>query len=388
MAATGYTPIYLYYSSTTSNTPSAGNLGYGELALNITDKNLFFKDNTNAINTVPIRQASTSSNGWLSSTDWTTFNNKSPAAGSSSITTVGTITSGTWNGSTIDIAHGGTNATSFNAPVSSINGLVWFDGTRLVNDATSSDVGYNASTGTFYANNASVGGSLTVTSGSFILGSGGVNGYISGNTWYGINTGDWVFQAGNPNQNFRWNSSSGSARMVLDLNSNLLVGTTSSPSGSGNLQVPSIYSNTTASIAYVAVSSAGLLQRGGVSALKYKQDIRDLESIDINLFRPVRYKSKCEGDDQTIDYFGIIADEVDAVGIKELVTYGEYGEIEGFQYERFTVVLLKEIQELKDKITSLKSTLINAIDDSSAALAGVEIGQMYRNGSIVMVRIS
>lgn len=79
MAATGYTPIYLYYSSTTSNVPSAGNLGYGELAINITDKNLFFKDNGNVVNTVPIRQSSGSSNGWLSSTDWNTFNNKQPA---------------------------------------------------------------------------------------------------------------------------------------------------------------------------------------------------------------------------------------------------------------------------------------------------------------------
>lgn len=79
MAATGYTPIYLYYSSTATNAPAAGNLGYGELAINITDKNLFFKDNTNAVNTVPIRQSSASSNGWLSSTDWSTFNGKAPA---------------------------------------------------------------------------------------------------------------------------------------------------------------------------------------------------------------------------------------------------------------------------------------------------------------------
>lgn len=35
--------------------------------------------------------------------------------GQSSITTLGTITTGTWNGSTIDVAHGGTGATSFTA---------------------------------------------------------------------------------------------------------------------------------------------------------------------------------------------------------------------------------------------------------------------------------
>ena len=37
MAATNYTPISLYYSSTTTNVPLAGNLVNGELAINITD---------------------------------------------------------------------------------------------------------------------------------------------------------------------------------------------------------------------------------------------------------------------------------------------------------------------------------------------------------------
>lgn len=35
-----------------------------------------------------------------------------PAAGANTIATVGTITSGTWNGTTIDIAHGGTGKTT------------------------------------------------------------------------------------------------------------------------------------------------------------------------------------------------------------------------------------------------------------------------------------
>ena len=126
---------------------------------------------------------------------------------------------------------------------------------------------------------------------------------------------------------------------------------------SGALTVPNIYTNTTAAVTYVAVNSIGLLQRGGVSALKYKQDIRDIELIDINKFRPVRYKSKCENDDQTIDYFGFIADEVEEAGIKELVIYNDDGEPEGFQYERMTVVLLKAIQELSIQISDLKTEL-------------------------------
>ena len=83
MAATGKTPILLYGSTTPTNAPVAGNLTNSsdgcEIAINVADKNLFFKDSTNAVNTVPIRQSSASSNGWLSSTDWSTFNSKQPA---------------------------------------------------------------------------------------------------------------------------------------------------------------------------------------------------------------------------------------------------------------------------------------------------------------------
>ena len=38
MAATGYTPIQLYYSTTAAATPTAGNLANGELAINIQDE--------------------------------------------------------------------------------------------------------------------------------------------------------------------------------------------------------------------------------------------------------------------------------------------------------------------------------------------------------------
>jgi len=115
------------------------------------------------------------------------------------------------------------------------------------------------------------------------------------------------------------------------------------------------YNNTTATSANLVVASDGFLARS-TSARKYKQDIRDLESIDISKFRPVRYKSKSANDDQTKDHFGIIADEVDEVGIKELVTYGTSGQVEGFQYERLTVVLLKELQTLRAEFDAYKAT--------------------------------
>ncbi len=42
MAQSGFTPIQLYYSTTSGNTPSAGNLINGELAINLPDGRLFY----------------------------------------------------------------------------------------------------------------------------------------------------------------------------------------------------------------------------------------------------------------------------------------------------------------------------------------------------------
>ena len=49
MAQAGYTPIQLYYSTTTGNAPVAGNLLAGELAINTYDGILFYKDPSNNV---------------------------------------------------------------------------------------------------------------------------------------------------------------------------------------------------------------------------------------------------------------------------------------------------------------------------------------------------
>lgn len=49
MAASGYTPISLYYSTTASAVPTAANLVSGELAINITDGKLYYEDNAGVV---------------------------------------------------------------------------------------------------------------------------------------------------------------------------------------------------------------------------------------------------------------------------------------------------------------------------------------------------
>jgi hypothetical protein len=68
---------------------------------------------TTPVITLNIPTASAANRGALSSADWTTFNNKSPSVGSTNITTLGTITTGTWSASNIAVDKGGTGQNSY-----------------------------------------------------------------------------------------------------------------------------------------------------------------------------------------------------------------------------------------------------------------------------------
>jgi hypothetical protein len=52
MASTNNTPLQLYYSLTATNTPSAGNLVNGELAINTNDGKLYYKDSSGVVQTI------------------------------------------------------------------------------------------------------------------------------------------------------------------------------------------------------------------------------------------------------------------------------------------------------------------------------------------------
>jgi hypothetical protein len=67
MAQTGYTPILIYGSSTGGNAPAAGNLTNStlgsELAINITDGKLFYKDNANVVQVIGWKTTPTTAGG-------------------------------------------------------------------------------------------------------------------------------------------------------------------------------------------------------------------------------------------------------------------------------------------------------------------------------------
>jgi hypothetical protein len=99
MSATGYTPISLYYSTTASAVPVNTNLANGELAINITDGKLYYKDNAGVVK--------------LLASNATTTNVSTISFGSTGLTP-STATSGAVTvAGTLATANGGTNLTSF-----------------------------------------------------------------------------------------------------------------------------------------------------------------------------------------------------------------------------------------------------------------------------------
>jgi hypothetical protein len=86
MSQAGYTPIQLYYSTTAAAVPVNTNLANGELAINITDGKLYYKDNTG---TVKLLAGATAGPAGGSNTQ-VQFNSSGVLAGSANMTFDGT----------------------------------------------------------------------------------------------------------------------------------------------------------------------------------------------------------------------------------------------------------------------------------------------------------
>jgi hypothetical protein len=111
MAATNYTPIILYHSTTASAAPTAGNLNNGELAINITDGKLFYKDNGGVVQVI-----ATKGTGVIGGSDTQVqYNSSGALAGSANFTFNGTTASiNTLNLTTaLAAAYGGTGQSSY-----------------------------------------------------------------------------------------------------------------------------------------------------------------------------------------------------------------------------------------------------------------------------------
>jgi hypothetical protein len=144
MAQAGYTPIQLYYSTTTTNQPTAGNLVDGELAINIPDGKLFYKDG----GTVKLLASNASSTGTVQSVSVVSANGFAGTVATSTTTPAITLTTTITgilkgNGTAISAAVSGTDY----APATSGTSILYGDGSGGFSNVTVG-TGLSFSTGT------------------------------------------------------------------------------------------------------------------------------------------------------------------------------------------------------------------------------------------------
>jgi hypothetical protein len=119
--------------------------------------------------------------------------------------------------------------------------------------------------------------------------------------------------------------------------------------------------STTASGANMFIDSGTYRVSRSTSSLKYKVDVQDM-TLDLDALRalrPVRFRDKGEvrdDPDTTQTYVGLIAEEVDALGLHEFVQYmtnEETGErtADGVQYDRLAVAQQLLIRALEDTVS-------------------------------------
>ena len=153
MSQAGYTPILIYSSSTTTNAPAVGNLTNStlgsELAINITDGKLFYKDNANAIQVIgwKVRPASAGGTGLTSfavgdllyADTTTTLAKLADVATGNALISGGVGVAPSWGkigltthvSGVLPTANGGTNLSSFTA-----NGVMYASSTSALATGT------------------------------------------------------------------------------------------------------------------------------------------------------------------------------------------------------------------------------------------------------------
>ena len=113
------------------------------------------------------------------------------------------------------------------------------------------------------------------------------------------------------------------------------------------------YNNTTAAAANCVLGIvAGELLRS-TSSIRYKTGVTDYSRglADLNKLRPVFYKGKNDGDKV---YAGLIAEEVDAVGMTEFVTYDEENRPDALAYPNMVALLVRSLQDVSARLEALE----------------------------------
>ena len=359
MAATGYTPISIYYSTTASTAPTAGNLVNGELAINITDGKIFYKDNAGVVQVI-----GTKGGVGTSTTTQVLYNSSGLVVGSANMVFDGSTLT------TLNLAYTGT-LTGGTGVVNLGSGQFYKDASGNVGIGTASptqklavkDATFSATVSASFANNNN--GVYVRNSGSttsFIGDSTGANNSIAFDT-----TGYVAVLTNN-----------GTERMRILSSGAVLVGCTSNPSSTVAGKEISAYfqsscgTTTTTYQHFYFTNGNGnvgtITTNGSLTSYNVSSDRRLKENIApltsglstvLNL-KPSQYNYIADPEEQIQ---GFIADE-----LQEIVPHAVNGEknavdkdgkpiYQGVDASFLIPFLVSAIQELNAKVTALETQL-------------------------------
>jgi hypothetical protein len=340
MAQTGFTPISIYYSATTTNVPTSGNLVAGELAINTADGKLFYKDSSGVVQVL-----ATKGGVGTSSTTQILYNSSGLTVGSANLTFDGqNLTQGNGTYQTILKLNGSSSGTA--------------GGTAI----------YFQNTGT---SNFAIGNYSSIIGGAY-------------------NT-DAIYYLSSANNHLFY--SSGSEKVRIDSSGNLLVGSTTLPASNrtkgfaaksnatGGIQVYQVASNSdwainatsgsicnfysdngTALVYSGSISVNGnVTTYGSISDYRLKENIEPItKALDKVLqLNPVTYTFKDGGQKSE----GFIAHELQAIipeavtGEKDAVKEDGTPEYQGVDSSFLIATLTAAIQEQQALIESLTTRL-------------------------------
>lgn len=141
------------------------------------------------------------------------------------------------------------------------------------------------------------------------------------------------------------------------------------------LQSDAVYYRTTSTNANVAIMDNDQTLRRSTSARKYKADIKksDINPYLLLEIEPKSWIDKAEQIEGKVQrrYYGLIADDVDAVGLGDYVTY-DNGEVDALMYDRLWTLLIPIVKDLKEENDQLRKNLENTNKVASDALVRVE----------------
>jgi hypothetical protein len=368
MSQVGFTPIQLYYSTTASAAPAAGNLANGELAINITDGRLFYKDNGGTVRVL----AGTGGSGVVAgSNTQVQFNNNGVFGASANMV---------FNGTRLTVADLADSGLTSGRVVYASTGGALVDSANLTFDGTNLGVGTTANPGTSRLHVYKGGGEIarfsSYNGSSAYIAVGRddstAEGFLLG---YNSSNGDCniaAVAAAHPIV-FRRGGIAGTENGRFDGSGNLLVGQTvngpvnsNSQSQGGGAYVANHVSGS-ASGNYYAIwnynaGAIGSITQAGTTGVLYnttsdqrlKENIQDAASasalIDALQVRQFDWKT-----DNTHQRYGFIAQELVNVAPEAVNQPADPDDMMAVDYSKLVPMLVKEIQSLRQRLSALES---------------------------------